>query len=119
MQTARAIASLILRVTLLGIAIPVLLQDFPNHMLPSRILTDWAAITAVDVLAVLAPLGRWRKYSLLAGVMAVAMHYFLQHHAPVLDMAYLLLTILFVLLPMSGREHGPRRPSLAPRSRFS
>ncbi len=119
MQTARAIVSLILRVTLLGIAVPVLLRDFPNLMFPSRIMTDWATITAVDAVAVLAPLGRWRKYALLAGAAAVGVHHFLRHRVPVLDMAYLVLAIFFVLLPESGRAHvGKKRPSLAPQARF-
>lgn len=120
MQTTRAIVSLVIRFTLLGIALPVLLRDFPGYMLPSRIMTDWATLTAVDALAMLAPLGRWRKYSLLGGVAAVSAHYFFRHQVPVLDMGYLVLAIFLVLLPESGRaEAGKKRPSLAPQSRIS
>jgi hypothetical protein len=120
MQTTRAIVSLILRVTLLGLAVPVLLGDFPGYMAPSRIMTDWATLAALDTMAVLAPLARWRKFALLAGLAAVGAHYYLRHEMPVWDMGYLLLAIVFVLLPPSGRvPPGKLRPSLAPGSRIS
>jgi len=120
MQTTRAIVSLILRVTLLGLAVPVLLGDFPGYTMPSRIITDWAALAALDTLAVLAPVARWRKFALLAGLATVGAHYYLRHEAPVYDMGYLLLAIVFLLLPPSGRSQpGKRRPSLAPRARVA
>jgi hypothetical protein len=103
MQTTRAIVSLIFRVVLLGIAVPVLLSDFPGHMMPSHVMTDWATITAADALAVAAPLLRWRKLALLAGILTAGAHYYFRHHAPVLDMVYVLLAIGLVLAPASGR----------------
>ena len=103
MQTVRAVVSLIARVMLLGIALPVLLGDFPGGMLPSRIMTDWATLAAVDALAVMAPLMRWRKCALLAGVAALGGHFYFRHRAPVWDMLYMLIAIVFVLLPDSGR----------------
>jgi hypothetical protein len=118
MQTTRAIASLIFRVVLLGIAVPVLLSDFPGHMLPSRIMTDWATITALDALSVVAPLARWRKMALLAGILVAGAHYYFRHHVPVLDVGYVLLAIGLVLLPASGRATGDgRRSGFAPSSR--
>ncbi|HEX4005218.1 MAG TPA: hypothetical protein VHX60_03490 [Acidobacteriaceae bacterium] len=105
MQTFRAVVSLIARVLLLAIALPVLMGDFPGAMLPSRIMTDWAALTAVDAMAVMAPLMRWRKCSLLAGVAVLGAHFYFRHRAPVWDMLYLLIAIVFVLLPGSGRAN--------------
>lgn len=119
MQTARAIVSLIFRVVLLAIAVPVLLGDFPNYSMPSRILTDWAAVTAVDALAVFAPLARWRKLGLLAGALALGIHYFSRHEVLVWDVTYLLGAIGLVLLPASGRQAKGRRVGFASSSRAS
>jgi hypothetical protein len=106
MQTFRAIASLICRVVLLGIALPVLLGDFPNYRFPSHFATEWAVVTGCDALALLAPLARPRKIAFLAGVAAVGAHYFYQHLVPTWDMAYMAMAILLVLLPASGRGDG-------------
>lgn len=120
MQTTRAIVSLIFRVVLLGVAVPILLNDFPGYMLPSHVLTDWAVVTALDGLAVAAPLASWRKLALLGGVLAAGAHYYFLHHVPMLDMAYVLLAIGLVLSPASGRKAAdPRRGRLASSARVS
>jgi hypothetical protein len=102
-QTLRAIYSLICRVVLLGIALPVLLGDFPDYTLPSRFTQDWSMLVACDALALLAPLLRWRKMVFLAGVLALGLHYYFRKIVPTLDMAYICVAILFVLLPPSNR----------------
>jgi hypothetical protein len=110
MQTFRAIASMICRVVLLGIAVPVLLSDFPNGKFPSRFATAWAVIAVCDALAVVAPLARPRKVAFLAGVAAVGAHYYFRHLVPTWDMAYMAMAILLVLMPASGRNTAkPRR----------
>jgi hypothetical protein len=105
-QTFRAIVSLILRVALLGIAVPVLLGDFPEFRLPSRFTTEWTAVMACDLLAVFAPLAPTRKLAFLGGAAALGAHYYYKHDVPVFDMAYLGVAIVFVLLPNSGRKTG-------------
>lgn len=111
-QTLRAIFSLICRVVLLGIAVPVLLGDFPQHSMPSRITPEWSMPAACDALAVLAPLLRWRKLAFLAGVAALSAHYYYaRRYVPVWDMAYMGVAIVLVLLPASGRESGKRGPN--------
>jgi len=114
MQTLRVIASLICRVVLLGVAVPVLLGDFPNYRIPSRFPTDWTVVMACDALAVLAPLARPRMVAFLAGVAALGAHYYFHHLVPTWDIAYMALAILLVLLPASGRGDGKpkRKPQL-------
>ena len=70
-QTLRAVSSVICRVVLLGIALPVLLADFPDYVLPSRLTQDWSMLVTCDARALLAPLLRWRKLAFLAGVLAL------------------------------------------------
>ncbi|MGB9029480.1 MAG: hypothetical protein WCC27_05090 [Acidobacteriaceae bacterium] len=109
-QTLRAVCSVICRVVLLGIALPVLLADFPNYMLPSRITQDWSMLVTCDALALLAPLLRWRKMAFLAGVLALGLHYYFRKIVPTWDMAYMGVAILFVLLPGSNRAAVKRGP---------
>ncbi len=104
LQTFRVIVSLILRVALVGIAVPVLLHHFPEYKLPYRYTTDWSVVVICDLLAVVAPLLSVRKLTFLAGAAAVGAHYYYQHSVPMLDFAYLGLAIVFVLLPTSGRD---------------
>ena len=114
MQTSRAIVSLICRVVLLGIAVPVLLRHFPNYKLPYRFPTDWIVVTVCDALAVVAPLLRVRNVAFLAGAAALGAHYYYRHFVPVWDLVYMAVAIIFVLLPSSGRGDGKkkRKPNL-------
>jgi hypothetical protein len=109
MQTFRAIASLMCRVVLLGIAAPVLLSDFPNYRIPSRFATDWTVIVVCDALAVLAPLARPRKIAFLAAAAVLGAHYYFRHLVPTWDIAYIAMAILLVLLPASGRTDGKKK----------
>jgi hypothetical protein len=109
LQTMRVIVSLILRVVLLGIALPLLLKDFPNYKLPYRFPTDWTIMTVCDALMVFAPLMRTRKLAFLAGAAAMGAHYYYRHFVPLWDMAYLGVAIVFVLLPLSGRKTGKEK----------
>ncbi|MGD0367970.1 MAG: hypothetical protein ABSA94_10985 [Acidobacteriaceae bacterium] len=108
-QTLRAVSSVICRVVLLGIALPVLLADFPDYVLPSRLTQDWSMLVTCDALALLAPLLRWRKLAFLAGVLALGVHYYFRHYVPTLDMAYMGVAIVFVLLPGSNRASVKKR----------
>jgi hypothetical protein len=110
MQTIRAVISLICRVVLLGLALPVLLGNFPNYTLPGRMAQDWMLLVLGDTLALVAPLLRWRKMTFLAGVLALGVHYYYRHNVPVLDLVYMGVAILFVLLPGSNRVIAKRRP---------
>lgn len=103
MQTLSVAISLICRVVLVGLAAPVLLGDFPNYSLPSRILEDWAVLTGCDALAVVAPMLRWRKFALLAAMVVLGVHYYYRHIVGFLDLAYAGVALIFVLLPASGR----------------
>ncbi len=107
MQTLWAVVSIICRVLLLGMAVPVLLRDFPDYTIPSRITTDWAALALGDILTVVAPLMRWRKVAFLAAALALGAHYYFRHHVPALDLAYMGVAILFVVLPSSERQTKP------------
>lgn len=108
-QTLWAICSLICRVALLGIAIPVLLRHFPNYRLPHRFATDWIIMVAVDALAVLAPLMRNRKLAFVAAAAALGAHYFYRHFVPIGDLAYTGVAIVLVLLPSSRRRTGKEK----------
>ena len=112
LQTFRVIVSLILRVVLVGIAVPVLLRHFPDYKLPYRYTPEWTVVVICDVLAVVAPLLQVRKLTLLAGAAAIGSHYYYQHFVPSWDLAYMLVAIVFVLLPTSGRDKvaKERRP---------
>jgi len=110
LQTFRVIVSLILRVVLVGIALPILLHHFPNFKLPYRYPTDWVVVTVCDALAVVAPLMRSRKLAFLAGAAALGAHYFYQHFVPMWDLVYMGVAIVFVLLPGSGRRTEKERP---------
>ncbi len=111
LQTFRVIISLILRVAMVGIAVPVLLHHFPDFKLPYRYTTDWTVVVLCDVLTVVAPLLRIRKLTFLAGAAAIGAHYYYQHSVPFLDSAYVAMSIVFVLLPTSGRDKvGKERP---------
>jgi hypothetical protein len=114
MQTFRAIMSLICRVVLFGIAVPLLLADFPNYKLPYRFPPEWTVVTVCDGLAVIAPLLRWRKFAFLAGAAALGAHYYYRHLTPLWELAYMGVAIVFVLLPSSGRGDGKakRKPNL-------
>ncbi len=81
-QTFRVIVSLICRVVLVAIALPVLLRHFPNYKLPYRYPTDWIIVVVCDALAVVAPLLRSRKLAFLAGAAAMGAHYYYQHFVP-------------------------------------
>jgi hypothetical protein len=109
-QTFRVIVSLICRVVLLGIAVPVLLRHFPNHKLPYRYPTDWVVVTVCDALAVVAPLMRSRKLPFLAAAAAMGAHYYYRHFVPMGDLMYMGVAILFVLQPSSMRRTGKERP---------
>ena len=102
-QTTRAIVSLICRVVLLGIALPVVVRHFPNFRLPYRYPTDWIVLTVCDTLAVVAPLMRSRKLAFFAGAAALGAHYYYRHFVPVWDLIYMAVAILFVLLPSTER----------------
>src|ERR1700691_117657 len=105
MQTFWAIASLILRVVLLGIAVPLLLGDFPNYSAPRHPGQEWLFLTGCDALAVVAPLVRFRKFAFLAGVAALGVHHY--YHPPSIptwDLAYMGFAIILALLPASGRK---------------
>jgi hypothetical protein len=104
----RAVCSVICRVVLLGIALPVLLADFPNYMMPSRVTQDWSMLVTCDALALLAPLLRWRKMAFLAGLLALGVHYYYRHLVPTWDLAYMGVVIVFVLLPGSNRASVKR-----------
>jgi hypothetical protein len=111
LQTMRVIVSLILRVLLFGIALPVLLRHFPDYKLPYRFPTEWIVVVVCDTLAVVAPLMRTRKLAFLAGAAALGAHYYYHHFVPLWDLAYMGVAIIFVLLPGSGRttaKEGPR-----------
>ncbi|MFP5228106.1 MAG: hypothetical protein ACLGXA_10785 [Acidobacteriota bacterium] len=110
-QTFRVIMSLLCRVALLAIALPVFLRHFPNYKPPHRYPTDWIIVTVCDGLAVAAPLMRLRKLAFLAGAAALAAHSYYRHFVPVWDLAYMAVAILFVLQPSSHRQavkQGPR-----------
>jgi hypothetical protein len=109
-QTFRVIVSLICRVALLVIAVPVLLRHFPNYKLPYRFPTDWVIITVCDALAVVAPLLRSRKLAFFAGLAAMAAHYYYRHSVPMGDLVYMGVAILFVLQPSSERKVVKDRP---------
>lgn len=109
LQTMRVIVSLILRVVLVGIAVPLLLKDFPEYKIPYRFTTDWTVVTVCDAMAVFAPLIRTRKLAFVAGAAALVAHYYYRHYAPLWDMVYLGVAIVFVLLPMSGRQVEKQR----------
>jgi len=103
--------SLLCRVALLAIAVPVLMRDFPGYMMPDRITQDWSLPTACDVLAVVAPLMRWRKLAFLAGLLALGAHYYYdRRYVPVWDLAYMGVAIVLVLLPSSGRAMVKAKP---------
>jgi hypothetical protein len=104
METLSVILSMICRVALVGIAVPLLLGNFPGYTMPSRMTTDWAALAACDAFAVIAPLIRWRKASLLAGMLGLGVHYGYRHHAPVLGLAYMGVAIVLALLPKADRR---------------
>jgi hypothetical protein len=105
MQTFWASLSLILRVVLLGIALPLLLGDFPGYSVPRHPSQEWILLTGCDALAVAAPLIRWRKVTFLAGVATLGTHYFYHPHAvPVWDLAYVGVAIVLTLMPASGRS---------------
>jgi hypothetical protein len=106
MQTSRAIVSLICRVVLLGIAVPMLLRHFPNYKVPYRLPTEWVVLTVCDAFAVLAPLLRTRKLAFLAGAATLGGNYYFRHYEPIWDLAYMAVAIVFVLLPSSGRGDG-------------
>jgi hypothetical protein len=108
-QTVRAVISLICRVVLLGIAVPLLLGDFPDYKLPYRFPTAWTVVTVCDALAVFAPLLRARKLAFLAGAAVLGAHYYFQKSVPVWGMAYLAVAIVFVALPSSGRGDGKKK----------
>lgn len=103
MQTLSVVISLICRVVLVGLAAPVLLGDFPNYSLPSRMTQDWVAVTCCDALALVAPMLRWRKFALLAAMVVLGAHYYYRHIVGFLDLAYAGVALIFVLLPASGR----------------
>lgn len=103
MQTLWVILSLICRVVLLGLSLPVLLDNFPNYTLPGRVTQDWSLVVLGDVLALVAPLLSWRKTAFLAGILALGAHYYFRHIVPTPDLAYMGVAILFVLLPSSSR----------------
>jgi uncharacterized SAM-binding protein YcdF (DUF218 family) len=110
-QTFRVIVSLICRVALLAIAVPVLLRHFPDYKLPYRYPTDWIVVTVCDTAAVVAPLMRSRKLAFLAGAAAMGAHYYYRHFVPVGDLVYMGVAILFVLQPSSERKvvkQGPK-----------
>lgn len=110
-QTFRVIVSLICRVALLVIALPVLLRHFPNYKLPYRYPTDWVVVTVCDLLAVVAPFLRSRKLPFFAGIAAMGAHYYYRHFVPTGDLIYMGVAILFVLQPSSQRKavkDGPR-----------
>ncbi len=109
-QTYRVIISLICRVALLVIALPVLLRHFPNYKPPYRYPTDWVVMTVCDALTVAAPLVRTRKLPFFAGIAALAAHYFYRHFVPVGDLVYMGVAILFVLQPSSERQTARERP---------
>jgi len=105
MQTFWAIVSLIFRVALLGIAVPILLRRFPNFSYPRNPSQEWLALTACAVLAVVAPLLKTRKVTFLAGAAMIGVRYFYHpHFTPGLEMVYMGVAIVLVLLPASGRS---------------
>jgi hypothetical protein len=109
LQTFRAAVSLICRVVLLGIAVPVLLGDFPNYKIPYRFTPEWTVVTVCDLLAVVAPLLRMRRLAFLAGAAALAAHFYFKRYVPTWDLAYMGLALVFVMLPTSGRSSGKRK----------
>lgn len=105
MQTFWAIVSLIFRVALLGIAVPILLGSFPNYSYPRNPSQEWLILTGLAVLAVVAPLLKTRKLAFLAGVLGLgARYYYHPHSIPALELAYMGVAIVLVLLPVSGRS---------------
>jgi len=109
MQTLRAILSLVFRVVLLGIAVPVLLGDFPNYKIPYRMPPEWTVVTVCDVLTVVAPLLSPRRLAFLAGAAALGAHYYFRHYVPTWDLAYMGVALVFVMLPSSGRSSGKHK----------
>lgn len=110
MQTILAVASLICRVVLLGLAVPVVLGDFPDYKLPYRFTPDWTTVVVCDLLAVVVPFVRWRKLTFLIAVAALGAHYYFRHIVPSWDLAYMGVAIVFVLLPSSERTDGKPKP---------
>ncbi|HUB19125.1 MAG TPA: hypothetical protein VL990_10845 [Acidobacteriaceae bacterium] len=109
-QTARAILSLVCRVVLLGIAVPLLLMDFPSYRLPHRYTTEWLVPTICDLLTVIAPMMRTRKLALVAGAAAMGAHYYYdRQYVPMWNLAYMAVAIVFLLLPASGRKTGKEK----------
>lgn len=105
MQTFWAIVSLIFRVALLGIAVPILLERFPNFSYPRNPSQEWLVLTGCAVLAVIAPLLKTRKLAFLAGALALgARYYYHRHYIPALELGYMGVAIVLVLLPSSGRS---------------
>jgi hypothetical protein len=110
MQTIWAVASLICRVVLFGVAVPVLLSDFPNYKLPYRFPVDWTTLVVCDLLAVVVPFLRFRKLTFLIAAATLGAHYYFRHIVPTWDLAYMGVAIVFVLLPSSGRVEGKPKP---------
>jgi len=111
MQTLWAILSLICRVALFGLAVPVLLGDFPGFHFPYNPSQEWWILTGCDALAVLMPVLRSRKLAFLAGVAALSSHYYYHRHSvPVWDLAYMAVAIVLLLVPSSGRV-AKRKPT--------
>jgi hypothetical protein len=105
MQTFWAIVSLIFRVALLGIAVPVLLANFPNFSYPRNPSQEWLVVTGCSAFAVVAPLLKDRKIAFLAGALSLgARYYYHPHYIPALGLAYMGVAIVLVLLPASGRS---------------
>jgi len=98
MQTLSVILSLICRVVLVGFA----LSGFWGHVsggIPGHISQEWGTIAACDLLAVLAPLTRWRNTALLAGLAAAGAHFWFRHSIEAWTLWYTGVAIVLVLLP--------------------
>ncbi len=105
MQTFWVIVSLILRVVLLGVAVPLLLADFPGYTAPRHPSQEWLLLTGCDALAVAAPLFKFRKFAFLAGLAMLGVHYYYHpHYIPTWDLAYMGVAIILAVLPSSGRS---------------
>jgi len=106
MQTLSVILSLICRLTMVAIALTAVATHFPGNAMPraSQMTQDWMIVVGCDGLAMVAPLLRFRNAALIAGLLALGVHYGYQHHVPMWSVWYTGVAILLVLLPRYKRK---------------
>jgi hypothetical protein len=99
MQTLSVILSLICRIALVGLAVAGFASDFKAPVVPAYITQEWSAMFACGCLAILAPLVKWRNPAVVAGLLALGVHYWYRHNVETWNLWYTGIAILLVLLP--------------------